>query len=77
LEERGMTEIQEQFMQLYRSDDEFHHAVDRLLAGEVDDLREALLVISRMRRGDFMTGFHYETAVRKVADHALRRMAAA
>jgi hypothetical protein len=24
-----------------------------------------------------MTGFHYETAVRKVADHALRRMAAA
>jgi len=68
-------QIQERFLTLYRSDPVFHERVDRLLAGEVDDLRVALTRISGLRCEDFATRWHYETAVRKEADNALRQLA--
>ena len=70
-------QVRERFLTLYRIDPEFHDRVDQLLAGEVDDLRLALTWISGLRREQFDTSWHYEMAVRKQADHALRRLALA
>lgn len=69
------TPIQQQFLLLYETDQDFHREVDHLIWGEVDDLRVALRQIESMRRDTFQTGFDYEMAVRKTAATALRRLA--
>lgn len=69
-----MTTRTEHFMALYESDPAFHHEVDRLMAGECDDLRLALRRIAALRRQDFTSGFHYELEVRREADQALARL---
>ena len=69
-----MTTRTEQWLALYETDPEFHHEVDRLMAGECDDLRLALHRITALRRQDFQSGFHYELEVRREADQALQRL---
>lgn len=69
------TDTQRKFIELYDTDEAFHHEVDRLMAGELQDLRAALARISSLRRDQFTSGFAYELAVRQQADEALRRLA--
>lgn len=68
------TAQRQRFIELYRTDEGFHSEVDDLLWGEVADLRVALSQIAHLRREDFLTGFHYEKAVRVLADQALERL---
>ena len=65
----------DRFLRLYATDVVFHAEVNRLLAGEVADLRAVVARIGAMRREDFGgSGFRYELAVRRTADEALRRL---
>lgn len=66
-------EQREAWLELYSTDDAFHAKVDRLLWDEVEELRLTLRKLGQLRRDDFLTGFHYEVEVRKLADEALAR----